>query len=159
MKSICKSGFILCGAILLGELSYPQAKTGHSLNESKKLVEMETLKVQTENERTVCFIDKFFVPKNSIEEFTQRMNYNRSFIKNLPGFLKDEVFEQKDAEGNLTIITIATWQNQESLNNAKSAVQAEYNRIKFNPVEFYQGLNIKMERGLYRFYHEQSGSR
>ena len=104
---------------------------------------------------TQIFIDKFFIPKKSIDEFTQQMKHNRSFIKNLSGFIKNEVYEQKDEEGNLTIITVAAWQNQDSLNNAKSAVQAEYKRTGFNPVEFYQRLNIKMERGLYTLFQEQ----
>jgi heme-degrading monooxygenase HmoA len=99
-------------------------------------------------------IDRFFVPENSIEEFIQRMNYNRSFIKNLSGFIKDEVYQQIDEEGNLTIITIAIWKNQESLSNAKNAVQAEYKRIDFNPADFYQRLNIKLERGIYNEWIE-----
>jgi len=99
-------------------------------------------------------IDKFFVPGNSIEEFSQRMNYNRSFIKKLSGFIKDEVYQQIDEEGNLTIITVAIWENQESLSNAKNAVQAEYKRIDFNPADFYQRLNIIMERGIYNEWIE-----
>jgi hypothetical protein len=59
------------------------------------------------------------------------------------------VYEQTDENENLIIITIATWQNQTCLDNAKSAVQAEYKRIGFHPAEFYQRLNIKMERGVY----------
>lgn len=96
-------------------------------------------------------IDKFFIPQKSLEEFNQRMTYNRNFIKNLPGFIKDEVFVQTTEDGSLTVITVATWENQESLTKAKDVVQNEYKRIGFNPVEFYQRLNIKMERGL--FYH------
>lgn len=157
MKLIIKSGLFLCGVFLLSELSFSQEKTNQSFTESKKNVKMDTFKIQTENiefEKAVCFIDKFFVPKNSIEEFTQQMSYNRNFIKNLSGFIKDNVYEQKDEAGNLTIITVAVWQSQDKLNNAKSAVQAEFKRIAFYPVEFYQRLNIKMERGLYTFYKE-----
>ena len=101
------------------------------------------------NMKKQILIDKFFIPKNCIEEFTQRMNYNRNFIKNLPGFVNDEVYEQADDAGNLTIITVAVWKNQDSLSNAKDAVQVEYKRIGFDPAEFYRRLNIKMERGLY----------
>jgi predicted ester cyclase len=98
----------------------------------------------------VYFVDKFFVPKNSIEEFTQRMNYNRNFIKNLDGYIRDEVYEQKDEEGNISIITIAAWENKVYLDKAKEAIQAEYKRIGFDPAGFYQRLDIKFEyRGLY----------
>ena len=95
-------------------------------------------------------IDKFFIPENSVEEFNQRMKYNRDFIKNIPGFIKDEVFVQTVEDGSLIVITVATWENQESLTRARDVVQNEYKRIGFNPVEFYQRLNIKMERGVFQ---------
>lgn len=98
----------------------------------------------------VMFIDKFFVPKNALATFTERMNYNRSFIKKLPGFVKDQAFSQSDEAGNLTVMTIAVWQDQAHLDQAKSAVQAEYQRIGFNPAEFYQQWGLKIERGLYK---------
>jgi heme-degrading monooxygenase HmoA len=98
----------------------------------------------------VCLIDKFFVPKNALEEFIQRMNYNRNFIKNLPGFIEDDVYEQTDEQGDLNIITIATWESQEHINEAKNAVQSEYKRMGFNMAEFIGRLNIKIERGVYK---------
>jgi len=94
-------------------------------------------------------IDKFFVPKNSLIEFIERMNYNRNFIKNLPGFIRDEVYKQNDEEGNLNVVTVAVWKNQDSINDAKNNIQAEYKRIGFNPADFYKRLNIKQERGIY----------
>src|SRR5215510_5933771 len=97
----------------------------------------------------LCFIDKFFIPADSIGEFTHRMNYNRNFIKNLPGFIGDKVYEQKDEHGNLNIITIAVWESQHHIDEAKNAVQAEYQRIAFNMPAFIARLNIKHERGLY----------
>jgi predicted ester cyclase/heme-degrading monooxygenase HmoA len=102
------------------------------------------------NKEEVRFIDRFLVPKNSIEAFRQRMNYNRNFIRHLPGFINDEVYQQKDEAGNLIVITIAVWADEEKVNNAKNAVQAEYKRIGFNPLEFYSQLNIKLERGHYK---------
>jgi len=75
---------------------------------------------------------------------------NRNFIKTLTGYIKGEAFEQVDSLGNLTIITIATWKNQEYLDKAKPLVQAEFKKEKFNPAEFYQRLNIQLERGLYK---------
>ncbi len=99
-------------------------------------------------------IDKFFVPANAEEEFIQRMNYNRKFIKTLPGFIKDDVYEQTGENGNLIIVTIATWENEDAINKAKEAVQAEFKRIGFNPFEFYQRLEIKLERGIYRSLSE-----
>ena len=98
----------------------------------------------------VYFIDKFIVPKTSIEDFKKQMIYNRDFLKALSGYLSGEVLEQYDNEGNLAIMTIAVWENQDKLNNAKYSMQTEFLRTGFNPTEFYQRLNIKAERGLYK---------
>lgn len=94
-------------------------------------------------------IDKFVLPKNAVEEFSERMNYNRNFIKNLPGFIEDAAFERVDDSGNVNIITVAVWKNIEALKKAKEAVQSEYQRIGFNPPELLSRLNVTSERGVY----------
>jgi heme-degrading monooxygenase HmoA len=151
MKSTINFSFILSGTLLLSMLSFSQVKPNHSVNKSKKEVKMGTL---SQDSLQVSFIDKFFVPKNSIDEFKQKMNYNRNFVSNLLGYVKGDAFEQKDTEGNMTIITIAVWENQDKLNNAKNSIQTEFKRVNFNPSEFYQRLNIKVERGLYKKLHD-----
>ncbi len=107
-----------------------------------------------EKESTMFFVDKFFIPKNAIAEFTQRMQYNRNFIKSLPGFIKDEVMAYEDNSGDLILMTIAAWQNQDYLDKAKRSVQTEYEKINFDPAEFTEQLNIKMERQLYKAYQQ-----
>ncbi len=99
--------------------------------------------------QTVYLIDKFFIPKDSIQELQERSAYARNFLKQLPGFISSEEYEQTDEQGNLTLITIANWQSMMNINNAKEAIQAEFKRINFNPAELYQRLNIRFERGIY----------
>ena len=94
-------------------------------------------------------IDKFFVPANAKEEFIERMNYNSEFITKLPGFVKGEIFEQMDENGNFICVTVTIWEKETFFNEAKEAVQGEFKRIGFFPNEFYQRLNIKLERGTY----------
>ena len=101
------------------------------------------------SEGQVSFVDKFVIPQNSVDEFIRQMNYNRNFIKQQPGLVKSERYDQKDENGNLTILTVAVWQNQESLEKAKGAIQREFKRIGFNPQEFYKRLYITMERDMY----------
>jgi hypothetical protein len=96
------------------------------------------------------FIDKFIIPQSGKHEFTERMNYNRDFIKNLPGFLGDAAYERAGENGNIICVTIANWESEEALNQAKIAVQAEYQRINFNPAELLTRLNITMERDIYQ---------
>lgn len=95
------------------------------------------------------FIDKFIIPENAFKEFSERMNYNRNFIKNIEGFLQDKVYKSIGEEGNIIIITIAEWKDEISLKKAKEIVQNEYSRINFNPHEMMTRLNIKMERGTF----------
>jgi predicted ester cyclase len=105
--------------------------------------------IKKPGKESVRFIDKFMVPANAKIEFLERMSYNRSFLKKLPGFIRDEAYEQTDDKGNLTIITIAVWENMHFVNKAKDAVQAEYKRIGFNLPEFLQQSNIRLERGIF----------
>jgi heme-degrading monooxygenase HmoA len=98
---------------------------------------------------TQAFIDKFFVPAAAKKEFLERMSYNRGFIHQLDGFIKDEAYIQTDENGNLLIVTVAIWRDAQAIAKAKDAVFAEYKRIGFNPVEFYERLQIKLERGVY----------
>lgn len=82
------------------------------------------------------FVDKFIVPGASFDEFSERMNYNREFIRKISGFIRDKAYKSKDEQGNILIITIAEWEDELSLKNAKELVQKEYKRINFNPQEF-----------------------
>jgi steroid delta-isomerase-like uncharacterized protein len=98
----------------------------------------------------VRFIDKFIVPAKAKQEFVERMNINRNFIKKLPGFAGDEVYERTDEQGNFICITIAVWENEDALKKAKDAVQAEYKRQGFDPAKMLERLNITMDRGTYK---------
>ena len=82
--------------------------------------------------------------------FRKKMNYNREFIKKIPGFIQDKVYKSVDEQGNILIITIAEWGDELSLKKAKELVQDEYKRITFNPPEFLLKLDVKMERGIYQ---------
>jgi len=94
-------------------------------------------------------IDKFEVPASALTEFTERMNYNRNFIKKLDGFVHDAAYKHTNDAGNLVIVTIAVWENAGVIEKAKIAVQTEYQRIGFNMVDFITTLGIKIERGIF----------
>ena len=94
-------------------------------------------------------IDRFIVPQPAIDAFMQRVNYNRNFIKKLPGFVHDAAYQHKDEKGNLIFVTVAVWENESVINNAKAAVQAEYKRIGFNMPQFLEQTGITIERGIY----------
>jgi len=97
----------------------------------------------------VALIDKIFVPKSSIDEVLQQMHVINTFLKTLPGLVRTEAFEQKDADGNLILVTTAIWENQHALDSAQKSVRAEFERLQLNPSEFFKKLNVKMERAVY----------
>jgi predicted ester cyclase len=97
----------------------------------------------------VYFIDKFFVPTPGIDEFTERMQKNRDFLKTLPGFIKDDAYSSKDADGNFTFVTIAVWRDHAAVENAKQLVMAEYKKEGFDLQAMLTRLHITIDRGLY----------
>jgi heme-degrading monooxygenase HmoA len=96
------------------------------------------------------FIDKFFVPGKAKEEFENQMNINRHFIKNLPGFIRDDVYERTDENGNFFYVTMAVWVNEEAIQNAKKEVQSEYQSKGFDMPGMLKRLNIEIDRGVYK---------
>ena len=101
----------------------------------------------------VVLIDRFVVPGTSKAQFLERMKINRDFIKTLPGFVEDSAYEQAGENGS-NYVTIAVWQDEESIQKAKQAVTAEYQKGDFNMPEFIKKLNITLERGVYKKLEE-----
>jgi steroid delta-isomerase-like uncharacterized protein len=97
----------------------------------------------------INFIDKFFVPAAAIGEFQERMQINRKFIRNLPGFITDAAYEHKDEQGNLICVTVARWSSMEAVGKAKEAVQEEYKKQGFDLTAMMKRLDITIDRGLY----------
>jgi predicted ester cyclase/heme-degrading monooxygenase HmoA len=108
--------------------------------------DLSTLQV---NKEEVNFIDKFFVPAAAKKEFLERMEINRSFIKNLPGFIEDAAYTYTDENNNLICVTVARWKNQEAFAKAKESVLAEYRKQGFDAAEMFKRLNITADRGVY----------
>lgn len=94
-------------------------------------------------------IDRFEFPQEAKEVFLERVKINREFIKTIPGFLGDEAYIQ---EGNdkILFLTIATWENQTCLDNAKKLVFSEYQRQGFVMPDFLTRHSIRIEREIYK---------
>jgi predicted ester cyclase len=112
--------------------------------------DISQLPVRQQNANHVIFIDKFVIPQKAKDEFMSRTNYNRAFIKKLPGFINDNAYQSTDKDGNLLITTVATWENEAALNKAKQIVQTEYKRIGFDPAEMTKRLGITLSRDIYK---------
>lgn len=99
---------------------------------------------------SVFFVDRFMMPKSSFQEFVKKMEINRNFIRRIDGFIRDEKMIKEEENGQIIVMTIAIWKNEEYLENAKKLVQEEYKKTNFNPTELYEKLNITMNREIFK---------
>jgi predicted ester cyclase len=113
------------------------------------IIPQDFISINSNPQESIYLVDEFEIPKESYHKFKEKMDYNRSFIHNLEGFVKDDVIIKEDTADQINIMTIAVWKNKQSLEEAKHSVQSEYKRIGFNPKEFYEKLNLNMKRGIY----------
>ena len=111
---------------------------------------MISKKISQIDSNTIFFVDLFTMPKSSFPEFFERMEMNRNFIRSLEGFIRDKKMIKEDQNGNITVMTVAIWKNQKALNNAKDMVQEKYKQVGFDPEDFYERLDIKMQREIFR---------
>jgi heme-degrading monooxygenase HmoA len=119
-------------------------------NTSKNSIKMETLQTTKTDTTQRILIDKLIVPPEAKQDFLERLNFNRNFIRQLPGFIEDVVYQSIDEQDNLVYVTVATWQNEDAIKNAKAAVQAEYKRQHFDLQEMLKRLHIIIDRGIYK---------
>ena len=96
-------------------------------------------------------IGRVFVPKSSLEEF-RKQNITSAFLKALPGFIKGQSYEMLDDSGNLNLVTMTTWLNQEVYENAERSLKAYYKSINFNPMTYRERLKITAEHGVYSMH-------
>ncbi|MEI7011779.1 antibiotic biosynthesis monooxygenase family protein [Leptospira licerasiae] len=94
-------------------------------------------------------IDTFIVPKNAEEEFFSRVKVNRNLIKTLPGFIQDSAYIREKSPGEFQFVTVAIWENEEAISNAKKEVLSSYQREGFDMPAMLQRLGITIERGIF----------
>jgi hypothetical protein len=94
-------------------------------------------------------IDRFVLPEAGVPEFLSQMKVNREFIRTLPGFLGDSAFLSNDGAGHTTIVTIATWRDEQALAEAKRSVVERYQKMGFNPAAFLARLHVTGDRGVF----------
>jgi heme-degrading monooxygenase HmoA len=99
-------------------------------------------------------IDKITVPKAALTEFIARMNINRALIKTLPGFVEDSVYQSAGDDETILYVTVAVWESEEAILNAKNAVQSEYRREGFDMPAMLARTGINIDRGIYRQLYE-----
>jgi heme-degrading monooxygenase HmoA len=95
-------------------------------------------------------VDKFSVPSSARKEFINRVHRNHEFLRTLPGFIQDNILEQVGGPGQFNFVTIVVWDSEESIEAARNAVTANYEKIGFNPREMFANLGIKADLANYK---------
>ncbi len=144
MKAIFIATPILSVLLMIGVSSFAQVRNNQACTNSKSENRMDTAARK-------IFIDKFFVPKEAKQEFDERMKVNRDFLKTLHGFIEDNAYQRTDEKGDFVIVTVAIWENEDAIKNAKEAVQAEYQRENFDMQGMIKRLGITIDRGIYDY--------
>lgn len=94
-------------------------------------------------------IDKFKVPPPARTEFLEKARDSQCFLRTLPGFVNDAIFEQTDGPGAINYVTVVEWESAEAIEAAKKAVTARFEEIGFNPLEFRARLGIDADVAIY----------
>jgi hypothetical protein len=110
---------------------------------------MEKIRNSDSSEGQKILIDIFAVPELAREEFLQRSRDNRLFLRTLPGFVQDFIFEKSGGPGRYNFVTLAVWKNAVALDAARIAVSAQYAKSGLNLIETLKRLGIEMDRAQY----------
>ncbi|WP_026607048.1 antibiotic biosynthesis monooxygenase family protein [Methylocapsa acidiphila] len=94
-------------------------------------------------------IDRFIVPKAAMQGFRSRIKLSMQIIGQQAGFVTDRAYEQIDYKEESTYITIVTWETREDLERSMPRVQAEYEKLSFDPSKTMRNLHITLDRGIY----------
>jgi len=94
-------------------------------------------------------IDKFRVPESAQSEFLARFREMREFLRQLPGFVEEQILKQVGGPGVFNFVTIAVWENAEAIAAAREAAMAHQKAKGFNPQELFARLNIQADLAHY----------
>jgi len=119
------------------------------LTHAQNKVSPDSISPSKKSKMEVVLIDRFVVPAAAKSEFLERANINRNFIKSLPGFVRDDAYEE-DGENESRIVTVAVWASEEAFQNARASVIEYYKKQSFDMPPFIKKLHIQMERRIYK---------
>jgi quinol monooxygenase YgiN len=94
-------------------------------------------------------IDRFMVPKAAMQDFRARIKLSMQIIGKQTGFVDHRAYEQIDQKEDSTYVTFVTWESREDLEKSMPCVQAEYERLSFDPSRTMESLHIALDRGIY----------
>lgn len=65
---------------------------------------------------------------------------------------RNKYYEMLDSAGNLNLVSVTTWANQETYEHAEKSLKEYYKSIHFNPMTYRERLKITAEHGVYSIH-------
>ncbi len=141
MKQTLKT-IILILPILLAMKTFGQHKNQFKMEQNYR--EERTVTEQ------VAVIDKISIPKKAIAAYSEKSIFIRNTLRQQPGFVKYEIFQQTGDRGDLRVTTVTTWSDRRYMNNARLVIRAEMQKAGINMPAFLEQNSITMERDIYQ---------
>ncbi len=106
------------------------------------------------NERTVteqiAVIDKINIPQKAIAAYSEKSLFIRNTLRQQAGFIKYKIFQQTDVSGDLRVITVATWEDRQRMEDAKLTIREVMQKAALNMPAFLEQHGITIERDIYQ---------
>jgi hypothetical protein len=136
-----------------GALLFPMLSGAQPSGNKKDNVQSNSQKTKNSMESKIV-VGKIEVPPQSIEAFRKQMHVTPNYLKKLPGYVNGEMYEMTDDSGTLHVLSITTWEDEESYKQAQQKLTAYYKEISFDRMAFRDKLNITADYALYAETHE-----
>ncbi|WP_147430478.1 antibiotic biosynthesis monooxygenase family protein [Sphingobacterium puteale] len=145
MKKTLKT-IILIVSILMAMKTFGQHKNQFKMEQNNR--EEHTVTEQ------VAVIDKISIPQKAIAAYSEKSLFIRNTLRQQPGFVKYEIFQQKSDSGNLRVITVAIWSDRQYMDDARLVIREEMQNAGINMPAFLEQNGISMERDIYQAVEE-----
>ncbi len=101
-------------------------------------------------EKQIVLIDMFSVPEAAVPEFLEAAGKLPPLLRTLPGYVEGWIFQSREADSRVNVVTTAVWEDAAAFDNAKARAQEACKRINFDPQEVIARLNVTMTRATYQ---------
>jgi heme-degrading monooxygenase HmoA len=134
--------------IVAGALFCPIMSLAQPNNSKTAVVPSDSQKTKKAMEKKIV-VGKIEVPARSIEAFRKQVHVTPNFLKTLPGYVAGEMYEMTDDAGTLHVLSITTWEDDESYKDAQKKLTAFYKETNFDRMAFREKLSIAADYALY----------
>ena len=95
-------------------------------------------------------VDRYTVPKASLDEFAAGALKMREFLRTLEGFVQQLVLEKEADRDTVNVITVTEWANMEAIRKAVVSVRNMHQQAGSDRQSNLQRLGIALDQSEYK---------